>query len=70
MMCVLWSGVVLSTVYTAVFILLLPVYMYVYHHTKPCSIATVLFDVCLFRDGPLDITGRGGGGEFLVHEFF
>ncbi|CAH3179806.1 unnamed protein product [Porites evermanni] len=29
MMCVLWSGVVLSTVYTAVYILLLPLYMYV-----------------------------------------
>ena len=47
-MCVLWSDVVLSTVYSAVYILLLPVYMYVYHHTKPCSIATVLFDVCMF----------------------
>ena len=47
-MFVLWSGVVLSTVYTAVYILLLPLYMYVYHHAKPCSIANVLFDVCLF----------------------
>ena len=49
---------------------LLPVYTYVYHHTKPCSIAIVLFDVCLFRDGPLDITGRGEGGVFCCMNFF